>query len=81
MGKYKVDCNNCQSMTKQFKDNWDCKHEHMEFETSYKCFNKNETNQHPSQYIQNILLMTNLVTKFKQFTKNPIIINGQNHHT
>jgi hypothetical protein len=40
MGNYQVDCNNCKSMTKQFKDNWYCKHEHMEFETSYKCFNK-----------------------------------------
>jgi hypothetical protein len=70
MGKHKVDCNNCKSMTKQFKDNWHCKHEHMEFETSYKCFNKNETNQHLSQYIQNILLMTNLVIKFREFFLN-----------
>jgi hypothetical protein len=46
------------------KDNWHCKHEHMEFDTSYKCFNKNETNQHPSQYIQNIILMTNSIIKF-----------------
>ncbi len=59
-------------MTKQIKDNWHCKHEHMEFETFYKCFNKNETNQHPSQYIQNILIMTDLVRKFKEFAKNPI---------
>jgi hypothetical protein len=81
MGKYKVDCKNCKSMTKQFKGNWHCKHEHMEFETSNKCFNKNETNQDPSQYIQNILIMTNLVIKFKEFTKNRMKIDGQNHHT
>ncbi len=68
-------------MTKQFKDNWHCKHEHMEFETSYKCFNKNETNKHPLQYIQNILIMTNLVIKFKEFTNNPIKTNGRNDHT
>ncbi len=67
-------------MTKQFKDNWHCKHEHMEFETYYKCFNKNETNQHPSQYSQNILITTNLIIKFKEFTKNPIKTNGWNHH-
>ncbi len=72
MSKHKVDCLNWKSMTKQIKDNWHCKHEHMEFETFYKCFNKNETNQHPSQYIQNILIMTDLVRKFKEFAKNPI---------
>jgi hypothetical protein len=68
-------------MTKQFKDNWHCKHEHMEFETSYKCFNKNETNQHPLQCIQNIFIMTNLVIKFKEFIKNSIKTNGLNDHT
>jgi hypothetical protein len=40
----------------------------------------NETNQHPSQYIQNILIMTNLVIKFKEFPKITIKTDGWNHH-